>query len=78
MIKVTRKTTELEGTKIELLSEFCSLVHHLVTKDEDADEAVFTREELDECIRLATLSSDELHRKAMSAFIDVISKLGIL
>lgn len=65
MIEVTKERTKLEGTKVELMSEFCCLVNHLVTKSEDKEEPILTREELDLCIKLATLSSDELHRKAM-------------
>ena len=71
MIEVTKERTKLEGTKVELMSEFCCLVNHLVTKSEDKEESILTREELDLCIKLATLSSDELHRKAMMcAMID--------
>ena len=75
MIEVTQKTTKLKGTKAQLMSEFCCLVKHLITKDEGADEPVLTREELDECIRLATLSDDELHREVMSALVEIFSKL---
>lgn len=74
MIEVTQKTTKLEGTKVQLMSEFCCLVNHLVTKDETTDEAILTREELDWCIRLATLPKDELHQEAMSALAEILGK----
>lgn len=75
MIEVTKETTKLEGTKVELMSEFCCLVNHLVTKSEDKEDPILTREELDLCIKLAMLSSDELHRKAMTcAMIDMFIK----
>lgn len=72
MIEVTKERTKLEGTKVELMSEFCCLVNHLVTKSEDKEEPILTREELDWCIRLATLSKDELHQEAMSVFADIL------
>ena len=75
MIEVTKERTKLEGTKVELMSEFCCLVNHLVTKSEDKEEPILTREELDLCIKLAMLSSDELHRKATTcAMIDMFIK----
>lgn len=75
MIEVTRERTKLKGTKVELMSEFCCLVNHLVTKSEDKEEPILTREELDFCIELATLSSDELHRKAMTcSMLDMFIK----
>lgn len=76
MIEVTQKTTRLEGTKVQLMSEFCCLVHHLVTKDEGADEAILTREELDKCIEMATMSDDELHQKTLDALAEIFDMLG--
>lgn len=75
MIEVTTKTTKLEGTKVQLMSEFCCLVNHLVTKHDDADEPILTREELDHCIEMATLSEDELHETA-DALIEILGMLS--
>ena len=75
MIEVTQKTTRLEGTKIQLMSEFCCLVHHLVVESGDEHEPIFTREELDHCIEMATLSDDELHQKTMDAIAEVIGDI---
>lgn len=76
MIEVTMKTTKLEGTKVQLMSEFCCLVHHLVTKDDGADEPIFTREDLDHCIEIATLSEDELNERSANALIEILGMLG--
>lgn len=76
MIEVTMKTTKLEGTKVQLMSEFCCLVNHLVTKHDDADEPILTREELDHCIEMATLSEDELHERSADALIEILGMLG--
>lgn len=76
MIEVTKETTKLEGTKVQLMSEFCCLVNHLTTKNEGADEPILTREELDKCIELATLSEDELHQKTLDALAEILDMLG--
>ena len=76
MIKVTEGTTKLEGTKVQLMSEFCCLVNHLVTKHDDADEPILTREELDHCIELATLSEDELNKRSADVLIEILGMLG--
>lgn len=75
MIEVTKETTKLEGTKVQLMSEFCCLVKHLTTKNEGADEPILTREELDHCIELATMSDDELHQKALDALAEIFDML---
>lgn len=76
MIEVTTKTTRLEGTKVQLMSEFCCLVRHLVVKKPGEDEPIFTREELDHCIELATLSDDELTERSADALIEILGMLG--
>lgn len=79
MIEVTTETTRLEGTKVQLMSEFCCLVHHLVVKGAGENEPILTREELDHCIEMATLSDDELHERSRSvdaALIEILSMLG--
>lgn len=76
MIKVTERTTKLEGTKVQLMSEFCCLVNHLVTKHDDADEPILTREELDHCIEIATLSEDELNKRLADVLIEILGMLG--
>lgn len=76
MIEVTTKTTRLEGTKVQLMSEFCCLVRHLVVKGAGEDEPILTREELDHCIEMATLSEDELHERSVDALIEILSMLG--
>lgn len=75
MIEVTKETTKLNGTKEELMSEFCCLVHHLVTKSKDNEEPILTREEIDMCIELALLSDNDLHQNAMlCAMLDMFIK----
>ena len=76
MIEVTQKTTRLEGTKVQLMSEFCCLVRHLVVKNASEDEPIFTREELDHCIELATLSDDELNERSADALIEILGMLS--
>lgn len=75
MIEVTKKTTKLEGTKMDLMFEFCCLVHNLITAPEEGKEPVLTRDELDMCIELATVPDDELHRRAMDAMLDIFVKI---
>ena len=60
MIEVTEKTTTLKGTKLELVSEFCCLVHYMVTKDDSTDKPLLTMEELNECIKIATMPKELL------------------
>lgn len=75
MIEVTTKATRLEGTKIQLMSEFCCLVHHLVVNDDDTKKPIFTQEDLDYCIALATMPNEELHKLTLDSLHDMIENL---
>lgn len=72
MIVVTSEKTMLSGTKIDLQVEFCCLVSSLLREQEDG-EPVFTKEELDYCVSLASMPKDELHKKADKAFEDILN-----
>ena len=74
MIVVTSEKTMLSGTKIDLQVEFTCLVDSLLRKQEDG-EPVFTKEELDYCVSLASMPKDELHKKADKAFDDVLNMI---
>ena len=75
MIEVTKETTRLEGTKVQLMSEFCCLVHHLVVSDDDTKKPIFTQEDLDYCIALATMPNEELHKLTLDSLQDMIENL---
>lgn len=75
MIEVTTKTTRLEGTKVQLLSEFCCLVHNLVVSDDDTKKPIFTQEDLDYCIALATMPDEKLHTLTLDFLQDMIENL---
>ena len=72
MIVVTSEKTMLSGTKIDLQVEFTCLVDSLLRKQENG-EPVFTKEELDYCVSLASMPKDELHKKADEAVEDILN-----
>ena len=74
MIIVTDGKTVVQGTKVELGSEFCSLVNNLVN-GKDGKEPLFTEEDINYFVSLAFLSRDELHNKAMDALDEILSML---
>lgn len=74
MIIVTDGKTIVHGTKVELGSEFCSLVNNLVN-GKDGKEPLFTEEDINYFISLAFLSHDELHSKAMDVLGEILDKL---
>lgn len=73
MIVVTSEKTMLSGTKIELQVEFTCLVDSLLRKQEDG-EPVFTKEELDYCVSLASMPKDELHKQAEDALENILNR----
>lgn len=73
MIVVTSERTMVHGTKIDLQVEFTCLVNHLLREREDG-EPVFTKEELDYCVSLASMPSDELHKQAEEALEDILNR----
>lgn len=72
MIAVTSGTTIVHGTKIELQVEFTCLVKHLLREREDG-KPIMTKEDLDYCISLASMPSDELHKQADKALKDILN-----
>ena len=74
MIIVTEGKTVVQGTRVELGSEFCSLVNNLVN-GKDGKEPLFTEDDINYFISLAFLSHDELQAKAMDALSDILSTL---
>lgn len=74
MIIVTDGKTIVQGTKVELGSEFCALVNNLVN-GKDGKEPLFTEDDINYFISLAFLSHDELHAKAMDALDEILSVL---
>lgn len=74
MIIVTGGKTIVQGTKVELGSEFCALVNNLV-KGNEGKEPLFTEEDINYFISLAFLSHDELYNKAMDALSDIFDML---
>ena len=73
MIVVTSEKTMLSGTKIDLQVEFTCLVDSLLREQKDG-EPVFTKEELDYCVSLASMPKDELHKQAEEAFENILNR----
>ena len=57
MLKVGNGELEVRGTKLDILSELSTLMMYLVRKE------IVGREQLDDCVRLATLSHEELENE---------------
>lgn len=69
MIVVTSGTTMVHGTKIDLLVEFTCLVNHLLKEREDG-KPIMTKEDLDYCISLASMTDDEVREQMENAIKD--------
>lgn len=69
MIVVTSGTTMVHGTKIELQVEFTCLVNHLL-RERDGGKPIMTKEDLDYCVSLASMTDDEIHKEMENAVKD--------
>jgi hypothetical protein len=69
MIKQNKEKTEVTGSKTDIMSEFTTLANSLYTNN------VLTKDELMNCIRIATLSKEELEKEARAALENEIKKI---
>ena len=69
MIKVTNGNLELSGTRLDILCEFTTLIHSLVV-----DSKFLSKKDVNDCVELALLSSEELAEKVISDFTKQFSE----
>ena len=67
MLLVTEKETAIHGTKMDIATEFCCLVNHLV-----CGKKIFTKEDIEFFISMATLPKEELKRVTVSSLEESI------
>ena len=70
MLIVTQERTMIHGTKADIETELCCLIHHLVCSKE-----ILTKEELEFAVSIATLPQDELVKKAEEHIDEMLKQL---
>ena len=70
MLIVTQERTMIQGTKEDIATELCCLIHHLVCSKE-----IFTKEEIEFAVSIATLPQDELVKKAEKHIDEMLKQL---
>ena len=72
MINVNEKHIEFRGSKLDLLADFCMIVHNLYTED------VATKEELLHCVEIGILSEEEIKKETEKLLKDQAETLADL
>lgn len=70
MLKSNKGMTEIEGSKINLLAEYAVLTRSLLQKE------IFSVDDINECIKLAQMSDEELNKEILESFMELIKELG--
>ena len=70
MLKSSKGMTEIEGSKINLFAEYAVLTRSLLQKE------IFNMDDINECIKLAQMSDEELNKETLESFMELIKELG--
>ena len=65
MIKADGGELTFKGNRLDLLSEFTSIAHHMIEMFEEKMPREVAIEQINECIETACMTDDEIHELAM-------------